>query len=442
MNILLAILIVTFSWNGFAAALVARSAGLIRTLPLTRSHNIEKSSLHPAIIHQQHVNLAAVRLAHMSGLAPIPKKQLLNDLLARISTLPRREQEKYLTDRRRRHSMRLHIQAHDIGYYLYVSIGTPPRSFKLLIDSGSADLWVAAEGCRANDGGSCGSRHKQLGPSSSSSFVKTNMTWSISYNTGAVSGDVVRDNVTIASCPLPGLQFGVAQNETADFIDNSVPFDGLLGTAKSTYLSQQHTMTVVEVLASKKLIQDAIVSYKISRLADGKDDGEVTFGGLDPSKYIASSLVTVNNISPFGFWQVNVGNVKINGKSLGLTNRSAIVDTGTSLFYAPQEDVAAIHKAIPGSQYVDGNWLIPCNCNTSLSLSFGGKYFSVDPRDLAFLPIDPNNPTGNCYSSISSGSPANPITFWLLGDAFLKNVYLSTKIAADGMDKVSIAKLA
>jgi len=41
----------------------------------------------------------------------------------------------------------------DIGTF---QLGTPPKDFRLLIDSGSADLWVGAEGCVADDGsGGC-----------------------------------------------------------------------------------------------------------------------------------------------------------------------------------------------------------------------------------------------------------------------------------------------
>lgn len=40
----------------------------------------------------------------------------------------------------------------DIGT---VKIGTPPRDFHLLMDSGSADFWVGGEGCRAPDDGDC-----------------------------------------------------------------------------------------------------------------------------------------------------------------------------------------------------------------------------------------------------------------------------------------------
>lgn len=42
-----------------------------------------------------------------------------------------------------------------MGYIATVQMGTPPRDFKLLMDSGSADLWVGAEQCQSEDGGDC-----------------------------------------------------------------------------------------------------------------------------------------------------------------------------------------------------------------------------------------------------------------------------------------------
>jgi hypothetical protein len=52
-------------------------------------------------------------------------------------------------------SLGLDIQANDVGYIATVQMGTPPRDFKLLMDSGSADLWVGAEGCTSVGGGDC-----------------------------------------------------------------------------------------------------------------------------------------------------------------------------------------------------------------------------------------------------------------------------------------------
>lgn len=52
-------------------------------------------------------------------------------------------------------SLGLDIEANDVGYIATVQMGTPPRDFKVLMDSGSADLWVGAEKCQSVDGSSC-----------------------------------------------------------------------------------------------------------------------------------------------------------------------------------------------------------------------------------------------------------------------------------------------
>ena len=56
-------------------------------------------------------------------------------------------------------------------------------------------------------------------------------------------------------------------------------------------LSEQQTLTPVESLAQAGLINDAITSFKISRLADEKNDGEITFGGLDETKFDPNNII-------------------------------------------------------------------------------------------------------------------------------------------------------
>jgi Eukaryotic aspartyl protease len=53
-------------------------------------------------------------------------------------------------------SLGLAIEDNDVGYVAIVQMGTPPRDFNLLMDSGSADLWVGAEGCQTVTGGVAG----------------------------------------------------------------------------------------------------------------------------------------------------------------------------------------------------------------------------------------------------------------------------------------------
>jgi hypothetical protein len=137
--------------------------------------------------------------------------------------------------------------------------------------------------------------HTFLGAQSSSTFKDTKTPFQVTYGSGEVAGDIVTDDISVAGLALTGHTFGVATTESVDFSDDSTPFDGLMGLAKSVRyisttaiwslsnppskaLSQQQTLTPIEALAKQGLVTNAITSYKISRLADGKNDGEITFG--------------------------------------------------------------------------------------------------------------------------------------------------------------------
>lgn len=132
-----------------------------------------------------------------------------------------------------------------------MQIGTPPKDYKLLMDSGSADLWVGSEVKCANSdkGGDCvrftlGSgkarlftripqgTHTFLGPSSST-FADTGAPFAVTYGSGAVAGNKCTDTVVVAGLALTNHSFGVATSESDQFANNNTPFDGLMGLAQS-----------------------------------------------------------------------------------------------------------------------------------------------------------------------------------------------------------------
>lgn len=347
------------------------------------------------------------------------------------------------------------------------------------MDSGSADFWVGAENCQeaqqqankreliskrdpkggngngdangnANNGGAaaaaaggnqantCGANHVFLGTGTSSTFKQSQQTFQTTYGSGAVAGNIVQDDVNMGGLALPAHTFGVATQETVQFADPSVAFSGLMGLAQGT-LAEQKVPTPVEALATAGTIPAAITSFKLGRVADGNNDGEVTIGSLDTSKFNQQTLTTVPNVNTEGFWEGAMDAVTVDGQDLGLQGRTAILDTGTTLMIVPPNDAAAIHAQIPGSQSDgQGGFLIPCTTTSSVALTFGGTSFAIDPRDLLFAPVNANDPTGTCQSGISSGQ-IGAATEWLVGDVFLKNVYFSTD---EGKNTVSLAQLA
>jgi hypothetical protein len=488
LSTLLASIIVLLSFQAVESSSISKRGSQLFTLPLKSIQ--QRTDIHPQILLQMHINRSIRRLAKMTGTEPPSARSLEQRLEKRVLSIegpdglyrrfnrfhvPRSAREVQLEKRFNRggvapgsslaslkagstlasttsssvlgvsianrpstaNSLGLDIEARDVGYLATVQMGTPPRDFLILMDSGSADLWVGAENCQAQAGGGCGN-HTFLGQQSSSSFQATQKPFNISYGTGQVSGNIVQDNVVIAGLPLTKHVFGVASLESIEFSSNQTPFDGLMGLAKSS-LSQQQTPTPIESLASAGLVQDSIVSYKISRQADNLNDGEITFGGLDNTKFDPKTLVKVPNVSTQGFWEANLNSASVNGVDTGLTGRTTILDTGTTLMIIPDADAATLHKNIPGAVADgQGGFTIPCTTNASIALTYAGQSFTIDPRDLAFQPLDPNNPKGDCVSGIASTRANAPANQWLVGDTFLKNAYFSTDVSKNTL---SLAKL-
>lgn len=465
------------------AAPIPANAGIV-TLPL-RAIRQNRDNLHPYVYYQQHANQAHRRLARMTGTTAPSDEELALRLHKRYQATGQTAEALKAYRKAAKaakgkapaktgnlaaaaagagtgagvsqvdldaavnggltaadapaafDSLGLDIEANDVGYIATVQIGTPPRDFKILMDSGSADFWVAAEGCQKDVGGACSAQHTELGATSSSSFVDTKKPFSVTYGAGQVSGNIITDDVAFAGLALAKQTFGTASVESKEFNGDDTSFDGLMGLAQSI-LSNQKTLTPPESLAKSGAIKNAIVSYKISRLSDLKNDGEVSFGGLDPTKFDAKTLVTLPNASKVGFWEGAMDAVTVDGKDLALAGRTAILDTGTTLIIAPDADATAVHAAIPGSKTDgQGSFTVPCTTTASVALTFGGQVFDIQPQDIAFLPVDPADPTGDCISGISSGNIGGPQE-WLVGDVFLKNAYFSHDV---GKNTVSLAKL-
>ena len=329
-------------------------------------------------------------------------------------------------------SLGLDIESNDVGYVATIVVGSQNQTFRMLIDSGSADTWVPSTACQA-----CGSTHAKGGGSTTSDTFKSLSTpFSIQYGTGDVSGNLATDNLDIASLALTNYTFAVTTQESDDFAADTVPFDGLMGLARSE-LSNAGQPTPIDALYKEGKVQAPVMGYHLGRVADGYNDGEVTFGGVDPAKY-TGNITEIDNVSTKGFWEAAIDAVSVSGTSLGLKGRTAILDTGTTLIVAPQSDADAVHAQIKGSKSDgQGGYTIPCTTTAQVAFTFGGVEFPIDTRDMLFHPVDSDNLDGDCASAISAGNVGQK-NEWLVGATFLKNAYFATNTKAN---KIGLAKL-
>ena len=74
---------------------------------------------------------------------------------------------------------------------------------------------------------------------------------------------------------------------------------------------------------------------KLSKVANGTNTREITFGALNRVKFNADSLTTFTDVNVQGSWESAMDSVNVDGNDLGLTGYDTILDTSTTLTIAP-----------------------------------------------------------------------------------------------------------
>jgi cathepsin D len=307
-------------------------------------------------------------------------------------------------------SMGINQDGQDYSYFSSIKIGSKGKEMWMLIDSGSANTWVFGSDCTTH---AC-TKHDTLGKADSDTLNVTSTEWRVSYGTGDVGGVVAMDRFAFAGYEVD-LGFGLASNASDDFL--TYPMDGILGLGRASS-NRLGTPTMMDVMANQKLLKANIFGVHLSRSVDGTTDGQITFGAPDSSKF-TGELSYTDGVSPDGLWEIPADGAGVNGASLGLTGKTAIVDTGTSYILMPLPDAKALHAKLPGSLNNGESFTIPCGTSLMVQFTFSGVTYDVLPKDYVGKP----DKTGkNCASNIVGHQSFGPNT-WLLGDVFLKNVY-------------------
>uniref|UniRef100_A0AAZ3QIL5 Peptidase A1 domain-containing protein n=1 Tax=Oncorhynchus tshawytscha TaxID=74940 RepID=A0AAZ3QIL5_ONCTS len=112
----------------------------------------------------------------------------------------------------------------DTTYYGAITIGTPPQSFQVLFDTGSANLWVDSVLCNTQ---ACNS-HTKFNPQQSSTYSANGQTFYLPYGAGSLSGVFGYDTVNVGGIVINNQEIGLSTNEPGqNFV--VAQFDGILG---------------------------------------------------------------------------------------------------------------------------------------------------------------------------------------------------------------------
>jgi len=314
----------------------------------------------------------------------------------------------------------------DTEYVGEVDIGTPPQKFSVVMDTGSANLWVASSKCTTAR--SCANK-AEYDSSKSTTYKANGEKFSIQYGTGSCSGIIDNDKVCIAGVCVDDQPFGEATSLAAFFAGQ--PMDGICGLGFQA-LAVDRVIPPVYNMIQQNLLDNPW--FTVWMTADGnvqgKNGGQITLGDYDTAHcsstcdWVSLSSATYYEFILDGY---KVGTLDSRPKGIGRRSRraagdAAISDTGTSLIVGPTTDIDAICKQLGGT--ADGGvYSIPCADKDTLPdviFTIGGKDYSVQSKNY----VVPDG-TGKCILGFQ-GMRAIAGPKWILGDCFIRqycNVY-------------------
>lgn len=312
-------------------------------------------------------------------------------------------------------------------YFSEISIGTPPQDFKVVLDTGSSNLWVPSSDCNSI---AC-YLHSKYDSSKSSTYKANGTSFEIRYGSGSLSGFVSQDDMTIGDLKIVGQDFAEATSEPGLAFAFG-RFDGILGLGYDT-ISVNHIVPPFYKMLDQKLLDEPVFAFYLGNTDNEGDESEAVFGGIDPAHY-TGKLVKLP-LRRKAYWEVDLDAITFGNATAEIENTGAILDTGTSLIALPSTLAELLNKEIGAKKSFNGQYTVDCSKRDSLpdlTFTLTGYDFTIGPYDY-ILEVQ-----GSCISSFMGmdfPEPAGPLA--ILGDAFLRKWYSVYDL---GTNSVGLAK--
>jgi len=300
-------------------------------------------------------------------------------------------------------------------YFSDITLGTPPQSFKVVLDTGSSNLWVPSTKCSSI---AC-FLHSKYDSSASSTYKKNGTTFEIHYGSGSMEGFISQDTMTIGDLEVKKQDFAESTKEPGLAFAFG-KFDGILGLAYDT-IAVLHTTPPFYNMINQGLLDQNLFTFYLGNADDGEgaSGGEAVFGGIDEKHY--EGKITYAPVRRKGYWEVELSKVKFGDETMELENTGAAIDTGTSLIALPTDVAEIINKEIGATKSWNGQYTVDCAKIADLpplTFTFGGKDYQIEASDYIL------NVQNSCISSfmgLDIPAPMGPI--WIIGDVFLRKYF-------------------
>lgn len=303
-------------------------------------------------------------------------------------------------------------------YFTEIQLGTPGQAFKVILDTGSSNLWVPSKDCSSL---AC-FLHTKYDHDSSLTYKANGSSFAIQYGSGAMEGYVSNDLLQIGGLVIPGQDFAEATSEPGMAFAFG-KFDGILGLAYNT-ISVNKIVPPVYNAINQGLLDKQMFAFSLGDTSQGgsseeSEGGIATFGGYDTALFKGD--ITWLPVRRRAYWEVSFDGIGLGDDYAELVKTGAAIDTGTSLITLPSALAEMINAKIGAKKGWLGQYLVDCAARDllpPLTMTFGGKNFTLSAYDYTL------EVSGSCISVFTPMDFPAPIgDLAIVGDAFLRRFY-------------------
>jgi len=324
------------------------------------------------------------------------------------------------------------------NFYLgNITLGTPGQPFQIVLDTGSSNLWVVDESCRAEEcNGFSDSefpwKKQKYYRKKSSTFKNDGTYFEIYYGSGSCYGYQVIDTLNLGGLTVKGQTFGAAAGIAEVF--GYFPVDGILGLGWPA-ISENDVVPPFQNLMPQ--LDSALFTVWLDRHvkpSEGQAGGLITYGAIDGVN--CDSTITYTKVTSETYWQFRIDGFGI-GSYKNKRSKQVISDTGTSFLYGPSKDVDQIIKITNADyDFSTGLYTVPCSSVKdvpALTFTVSGVDLQVPATEYI---TDLELGDGNCALGLEYNDDDAPFG-WLLGDAFIRS---NCNIYDVGNERIGFAK--
>ncbi|CAD8190907.1 unnamed protein product [Paramecium octaurelia] len=340
-------------------------------------------------------------------------------------------------------NLRLH-NFKNIQYTADLGIGQAGNVFKVVLDTGSANLWIDSNRCSEQG---C-MRHKQYKHEESHSFLPLNQELTVEFGSGELKGLVNSDTIYFGDITLPRQNLAEITSENG-IIFKSLDFDGILGLAYPQ-MAPKNFNPVFDNMMQQHALEKNQFAFYFAKDPNDITHSEFTLGGYNQAH--VDGEINYHNVIDKYYWMIKADSILVGGKDIGLCNDGScklIVDTGTSIMSGPMDDVGTLLRNLNVKDHCSEIKSLP-----NITFKIDGIDYTLEPEEYvkptaadssAFAEMNSSEDQSmvevNSWDCIASfipldiQEPQGPA--WILGDVFLRKYY---SIYDRDNDRVGFAK--